>query len=286
MRHSYRMVQDRLQQSTNILTCRHHMLLALKAKMAKVTYLISQDNSTLTFPTFYLSSNHCNVLLKYEKHIYFLYLNVIYFCRSSHGSMWIQWSSHRLLKIVKSISSKAENCAWFGDCLQTIKFRLGQRVRVSWRFERSSSRHSTLCALAGVHDNCLYEGGGEAKHQVKWFSFLLIFDGIYLLYNVVLVSVVHQRESYIYTHLSPLFWTSFSFRSPQSTEQSSLYYMVGSQQLSVLYIVVYICQSQSSNLSQAHLPFGIRTFVLYICVLISALHKTIYTIFLDSIHVC
>lgn len=117
MRHSYRMVQDRLQQSTNILTCRHHMLLALKAKMAKVTYLISQDNSTLTFPTFYLSSNHCNVLLKYEEHICFLYLNVIYFCRSSHGSMWIQWSSHRLLKIVKSISSKAENCAWFGDCL-------------------------------------------------------------------------------------------------------------------------------------------------------------------------
>ena len=88
-----------------------------KGKMTKGTYLISQDNSTLTFLTLCISSNHCNILLQYEEHIYFLYLNVVYFCRSSHGSVWIQWSSHRPLKIVKSISSKVENCAWFGDCL-------------------------------------------------------------------------------------------------------------------------------------------------------------------------
>ena len=54
--------------------------------------------------------------------------------------------------------------------------------------------------------------------------------------------------------LSPLFQTSFPFRSPQSTEQSSLCYTIGSHQLSILYIVVYICQSQSPNSSYPPFP--------------------------------
>ena len=40
-------------------------------------------------------------------------------------------------------------------------------------------------------------------------------------------------------HMSPIFWISFPFRSPRSTEQSSLCYVVGSSQLSLLYIVMY-----------------------------------------------
>ena len=49
----------------------------------------------------------------------------------------------------------------------------------------------------------------------------------------------------------PLFQISFPFRSPQSIEQSSLCYTVGSHQLSTLYIVsiVYICQSPSPSSS-------------------------------------
>ena len=83
---------------------------------------------------------------------------------------------------------------------------------------------------------------------------------------------VQQNESVIHIHISPLFWISFPLRSPQSTEQSSLCYTVGSHQLSILYIVsiVYISQSQSPNLSHPT-PFllGIHTFVLYVCVSIS-----------------
>ena len=35
-------------------------------------------------------------------------------------------------------------------------------------------------------------------------------------------------ESVVHTHIFPLFWIPFPFRSPQSTEQSSLCYTVGS----------------------------------------------------------
>ena len=50
------------------------------------------------------------------------------------------------------------------------------------------------------------------------FFFFLIFFGVELLYNIVLVSTVQQSESAIYIHISPLFWISFAFRSPESTE--------------------------------------------------------------------
>ena len=44
----------------------------------------------------------------------------------------------------------------------------------------------------------------------------------------MLVSTVQQSESAIHIHISPLFWISFPLRSPQSTEESSLWYTVGS----------------------------------------------------------
>ena len=61
----------------------------------------------------------------------------------------------------------------------------------------------------------------------------------------------------------PPFQTPIPFRSPQSTEQSSLCYAVGSHQLSTLYVVtiVYICQSQSPNLSP--FPFPLITISLF-----------------------
>ena len=87
------------------------------------------------------------------------------------------------------------------------------------------------------------------KSMVSFF--FLIFIGVQLLYNILLVSAIQQSESAIRIHISPLFWISFPFKSPQSDEQSSLCYTVGSHQLSILYIVstVYICQSQSPNSS-------------------------------------
>ena len=57
-------------------------------------------------------------------------------------------------------------------------------------------------------------------------------------------------------HTFPLFWISFPFRSPQSTEQGSLSNTVDSHQLSILYTVsvVYICQFQSLDSSDPSFP--------------------------------
>ena len=54
----------------------------------------------------------------------------------------------------------------------------------------------------------------------------------------MLVSTVQQSESAICVHISPLFWISFSFRSPQSPESGSLSYTVGSHSLSILYSAI------------------------------------------------
>ena len=88
----------------------------------------------------------------------------------------------------------------------------------------------------------------------KYFEFKInllkkIFIRIQLLYNIAYISIVQQSESlYKYTY-PPLLWISFPFRSPQSTEQNSLSYMVDSYQLHILYMVLreYICQPQSLN---------------------------------------
>ena len=46
----------------------------------------------------------------------------------------------------------------------------------------------------------------------------LIFIGIQLICNIMLLSSVQQSESAIHTHISPPFWISFPFGSPQSVE--------------------------------------------------------------------
>ena len=55
---------------------------------------------------------------------------------------------------------------------------------------------------------------------------VVLFFGI-LFYSAVLVLAVQQTESAVCIHISPLFWISFLFRSPQSTEQNSLGCTVG-----------------------------------------------------------
>ena len=118
------------------------------------------------------------------------------------------------------------------------------------------------------------------------FYLFIYFIGVQLLYNVVLVSAIQQSESATRIHISPLPWISFPFRSPESTEQSSLCYTVCSHQLSVLYIVLYICQSQSPNPSHPLFP----PWYPYICSLRLCLsfcfaNKFIYIIFLDSTYI-
>ena len=107
------------------------------------------------------------------------------------------------------------------------------------------------------------------------FILFLIFIGVQSLHNIVLVSTVRQSESAI--HLSPLFWISFPFRSPQSLEQSSLFSTVVFHQLSILYIVsiVYACPSQSP--SSSRLPFP--PWCPYVC----SVRQCLYLCFVNEI---
>ena len=67
--------------------------------------------------------------------------------------------------------------------------------------------------------------------------FVLIFIEVQLIYNIVNATGVHQS-------FQILFW----YKSLKSIEQSSLCYAVGPYQLSILYLIVYVCQSQSLSL--------------------------------------
>ena len=95
--------------------------------------------------------------------------------------------------------------------------------------------------------------------------FKKFFVGVQLIFDVVLVSAVQQSESVIHTYISTLFQILFPYRPLQSIEQSSLCYTVGPYQLSILYLVVCICQSQSPNLSLPPLPPSNHKCVFYIC---------------------
>ena len=60
----------------------------------------------------------------------------------------------------------------------------------------------------GLHQRCPLN-----TLQTAFFFFKLVCIGVYLLYNVVLVSAVQQSESAIRAHASPHFGISFSRRS-------------------------------------------------------------------------
>ena len=61
--------------------------------------------------------------------------------------------------------------------------------------------------------------------------------------------LLYNKVSQLQIHISTLFQILFPYRSLQSIEQDSPCYSVGSYQSYILYIVVYICQSQCPNLS-------------------------------------
>ena len=79
----------------------------------------------------------------------------------------------------------------------------------------------------------------------SWLVVFLFFFNLFLLeYScfIMLCQFLLYSKNESSMHIHPLFWISFPFRLPQSTEQSSLCYTVGSYQLFILYIVEYICQ--------------------------------------------
>ena len=104
--------------------------------------------------------------------------------------------------------------------------------------------------------------------------------GVQLFYKVILVSTVQQSNSTIGIHISPLFWVSFPFRSPQSTEQSSLCHTVDSNQLSILYTVVYIYVNPNLPVHPTpFLPWYPYDCTLFLCVYFCFANKIIYTTF-------
>ena len=105
----------------------------------------------------------------------------------------------------------------------------------------------------------------------------------HMLYSVVLVSAVQRSESALYTHISPPSWASLPPLSvPQSTEQSSLYFIADPHQPCSSHMVGYTCQSQSP-IHPMSLPLLCSCIhSLLLCLYSCPANRFICTIFLDS----
>ena len=88
-----------------------------------------------------------------------------------------------------------------------------------------------------------------------FFFFKIYFIEVQLIFNVVLISAVQQSDSVL--HIYILFHILSHYGLSQDTEYSSLCYTVGPCCLSILYIIVCICQSQTPTPSlPTFLPLG------------------------------
>ena len=80
---------------------------------------------------------------------------------------------------------------------------------------------------------------------------------------------------YIYIYPFPIL---FPFRLLQNIKQSSLCYIVGLCRLSILHIVVYICQPQTPNLLLS-LPFPLGNYKFILCESFCFVNKLICPLF-------
>ena len=96
---------------------------------------------------------------------------------------------------------------------------------------------------------------GKSQKSCNDFFKINFYWSIVALQCCVHLYCIAEQIRYKYTYILS-FLTPFPFRSPQSPEQGSLSYTVGSHQLSVSYVVsiVYICQLQSPNSFHPFLP--------------------------------
>ena len=120
----------------------------------------------------------------------------------------------------------------------------------------------------------------------NFLSFFFFFNWCIVDLYCCVSSPIQQSESGIHTHI-PAFLNFLYIQVTQSNEQSSLCYTVG-------FLLVYLFYTQQCiyvNLNppiHSNLLFllGIHTFVLYICVSISALPIRSYLTFFQIPHVC
>ena len=136
-----------------------------------------------------------------------------------------------------------------------------QRVRHDWATSLSLSLTSLGNFISSKRLLCI---SNQLPRSLQKFAKasrdLFIFTAVCLLYNVVSFRHIAKWISYVCTYI-PAFWgVSFPIRLPQSTEQSSLCYTIGSHIIyfmrclsafwlrssvvSTLYIVVYTWISQ------------------------------------------
>ena len=112
--------------------------------------------------------------------------------------------------------------------------------------------------------------------NIYFYLFVLkfIFNWRIIAYNVVLVSPLQKCESSIYIYViyslpfEPLshYPNSFSGLS-QSTKLSSLCFTAASDLLSIVYLIVYLCQCYFLNSSHSLLPPCVHKSDLYACIL-------------------
>ena len=89
-----------------------------------------------------------------------------------------------------------------------------------------------MVTLPPCHPQPVSPGSGHScLLSVSLFLiFLINFYRSIVGIQCVLVSAVQKSQSAIHIHIPPLFWISFPFRLPQSTEGSALCHTVGSHQ--------------------------------------------------------
>jgi len=93
-----------------------------------------------------------------------------------------------------------------------------------------------------------------------FFFFFLVFLNLFfnwrLLYNIVLVSVIHQHESVIRIYISPPSWTTpfQPSRLSHSTGFELLSHTASSRWLSILHMVVHMFPCHSLHSSHPLLP--------------------------------
>ena len=117
------------------------------------------------------------------------------------------------------------------------------------------------------------------KYIYSFFTFSSIID-CYKILSIVPSAIQQVLVGYLF-----YFFSLFSFYL--------FIFLYNRFLLSILYILMYICQSQSPNSSHHNhcpppqlSPFCVHTFVLYICVSISALQTCSSVPFFQIPHIC
>ena len=117
--------------------------------------------------------------------------------------------------------------------------------------------------------NCENKAIRNSQYFCSIFFCLKKFIEVQLIYNIVLVFSVQQSDSVIHIHISIPFQILVPHRALQNIQQVSLCWTERPFQLSIMFMVICICQSHFPNL---FLPLTLdTTCVFYICNSISVL---------------